>query len=357
MNKSQIDFYVDTLIVEAILADERLYKKADTNSLVMSLIGKIKEYVSNHIDPNNKAASIITILGPGVILNAFGFKWLSLLITLAMNIFNIDVSSIISSILNKLKGSISGDNQVSSEQVDSMVSSSIKEFIKPATQDEIDKAERTINKVGSFKNTMKDTRIVKLTLLDYYYGNVIKYADFKSGYNLRKLKVANILTSVLSWIFKVGLASAGLMVAGDVVNKLIGRPNALDGSVEKGKVVEDFVPKPQAAFPPTTQTKFKVNTSYKIERNNTNSAWTENVPNNESSIGEMLVHFAKLVYDGLNGYESNIKSSPGFQAIQDRIVFFNRNTLNSPVVFIPSEFTSKKQMVDYFIDDVAETVK
>jgi hypothetical protein len=66
------------------------------------------------------------------------------------------------------------------------------------------------------------------------------------------------------------------------------------------------------------------------------------------------MQFAKDVYEGLDGKESIISNTAGFRAVADRISFFNRNSLNSPEVWIPSEFKSKKQMVDYFIDDVAE---
>src|SRR5579885_2506981 len=107
-----ISFYVDTLIVEAIVGDEKLYKQAATGGLVMGLIDKVKEYVGNQIDPNDKAGSLINILGPGVIFTAFrafGFGWLGLLISLAMRIFHVDVAGMISSIWDKLKGMISGE--------------------------------------------------------------------------------------------------------------------------------------------------------------------------------------------------------------------------------------------------------
>jgi hypothetical protein len=67
----------------------------------------------------------------------------------------------------------------------------------------------------------------------------------------------------------------------------------------------------------------------------------------------MLVDFAKDVYDGLDGKENIIKQTPGYRVVLDRILFFNRNTPNSTLIFIPREFSSKKQIVDIFIDDVA----
>ena len=139
-------------------------------------------------------------------------------------------------------------------------------------------------------------------------------------------------------------------VAGDVINKFMGRPNALDNTVQQGKPVES-IPAPKHV---STQTKFPVQPGYHEEHA---AGWAENVPNNASAIEGMLIGFAKQVYKGLDGLESNIKSTVGFQVIRDRIVNYNLSSEGDPVVYIPNYFTSKKQIVDYFIDDVAEKAK
>ena len=354
-----ISFYVDTLIVEAIVGDEKLYKQAATGGLVMGLIDKVKEYVGNQIDPNDKAGSLINILGPGVIFTAFrafGFGWLGLLISLAMRIFHVDVAGMISSIWDKLKGMISGDKQVTSQQVDSVVQSVAQDHMKPATEEEANAAQKLLTK-SSYDDLMRDARLVKLTMIEYSSGGLKKEAGFLDMFNTRKMKTTSILAKVLGWVLKIGLASAGLMVAGDVVNKFLGRPNALDGTVQKGKPIDQPTSgksSPVSMMPPTTQTKFPVKKSYKPENYNVNSTWIENVPNDKGSISNMLTGFAKDVYDGLDGKETIIQGTAGFQAILDRIIFFNRNAVGSGAVFIPSEFKSKKQITDFFIDDVAE---
>lgn len=354
ISNRDISFYVDIMVVETIMKDDALFKQAASSGLVMSLVGKVKDYVGAHIDPNNKADSLINILGPGAIwtaFRAFGFGWLGTLITLAMKVFNIDLGAAVISIWGKLKGEIEGDKPTTSAQVDSIVQSAIQDNTKPLTQEDADKVENQI-KSSSYDQSIRDARLVKLTMIQFHNGTLHKEAGILSSLTGRQSKVGSTLSRVIGLIFKVALASAGLMVAGDVVNKFIGRPNALDGSIQQGKPVQQAAPAP--AMPATKQTKFKQKPSYKLEHNNSNVTWTEHVPNNEQSIGQMLVGFAKDVYDGLDGQESNIEGTAGFQAIQDRITFFNRNAQNSPVVFIPSEFTSKKQIVDYFIDDVAD---
>src|SRR6185436_6846611 len=162
---SEIDFYVDSIIVETILRDEKITKYADTTSsgLVLSLIDKVKNYVSNHIDPDDKSGSLISILGPGAISVAFsamGLSWLGTLIGLAMRVFNINVKDIISSIWDKLKSAIAGDKPVSSAQVDSFVQSAIQEHSQPATQEEAEKAAKNMES-KSFSKLVRDAQFVK----------------------------------------------------------------------------------------------------------------------------------------------------------------------------------------------------
>ena len=367
ISNREISFYVDTLIVEAIIGNEKLYKKASAGGLVMSLIDKVKSYVSNHINPDDKVGSLMNILGPGVIFTAFrafGFSWLGLLVSLAMQVFHIDVAGFVKSVWDKLKGLISGDKQITSAQVDSVVQSAAQDHMKPATQEEADAAEKLLNK-SSFDDLMRDVRMVKLTMVAYHSGIITKEAGFLDLFNSRKLKTTSILSRVIGWVLKIGLASAGLLVAGDVVNKFIGRPNALDSSLKDGKptdgVSSSFFGSPPknevSVMPSTTQTKFKANPFYKIENFNVTNNWSVSSSNNESAISDLIVKFAKEVYSGLDGRESIIRSTAGFQAVVDRIVFFNRKLTSGSMIFIPPEFHSKKQMVDYFIDDVAEKAK
>lgn len=357
ISNREISFYVDTLIVEAIVGDERLYKKAAGDGLIAPLIDKVKSYVGNQIDPNDKAGSLMNILGPGVIFTAFrafGFGWLGTLISLATRVFHINVSGMITSIWDKVGSLISGDKQVTSAQVDSIVQDVAQEHMSPVTQEDADDAHKLLTK-SNFDDLMRDARLIKLTMIGYASGTFKKEAGFLDALSGKKKKTTNILARIFGWVIKIGLASAGLMVAGDVVNKFLDRPNALDGSIQQGKPLGRPSELAKAPInPPTTQTKFKVKPSYRPENLNTSTPWTVGITNTKNSIDAMLTQFAKDVYDGLDGKESIIAATAGFRAITDRIAFFNRASLNGPEVWIPSEFKSKKQMIDYFIDDVAE---
>jgi len=68
----------------------------------------------------------------------------------------------------------------------------------------------------------------------------------------------------------------------------------------------------------------------------------------------MLMSWAKEIYQGLNGLDSIIQNTAGFQAAVEAISWQNHSSAGGPIVYIPPMFTSKKMVVDHFIDEVAE---
>lgn len=350
---NNVNFYIETSVVQSL--SDLPFSKTAQSSPISSLISSLKSYVEAHIiDPNNKAKSIIDILGPGAIFATFralNLTWLGVLISLAMKVFNINVGDIFSSIWSELSSLIEGDKQVSSNQIESIVQNSVQQHAPSATPQE---AEQSLQHLPIHAQTLHDLQIVKLTMIQY---SLVKSASFLDIFNSKKFKLASILSKVISWILKIGLASAGLMVAGDVVNKFLGRPNAFDHTLQNSQPTSpsssSSLPSGSTVPVSTSQTKFKVNSSYKNITLNQGSPWTVSISNSDSDITQLLLTFSKDVYSNLPSDEI-IESTPGFQAIKDRIIFFNRMSTNSPIIFIPPEFTSEKQIVDHFIDDVAQ---
>lgn len=328
----------DLMIIESLLQDEEMIKSADAGGMVAAFSDKIKELVEAHYDPNDKTGSLINVLGPGVIfasLSALGFKKIGLLVGLLMNVFHIDLNGIIRSIWSQLSPAISSGKQLSSSQIDDFIHSAVSTAIPD---------------LGA-KASLSDVRMLKLALNDYKSAAIKK--SFFDDLGGRRGRAGSILVRILSWVFKIALASAGLMVAGDVINKFIGRPNAFDKTLNKGQETSSNQPVPVSTFT-AKQTKFPLKSGYSPERHDSDNPWIENVSNNESSIAQMLVNFAKDVYSGLDGKESLIQSSPAFNIVKDRIAWYNHTSPDAPIVYMPGYFTSKKQIVDYFIDDVAE---
>jgi len=323
-------FYLDCFVVSSLFKETQLQKTAE-NQIISGLTNKIKELVQEHVNPDDKIGSLINILSPGIIFNILPGGFVKkFIIFLLLNVFHINVGDIIESIWDKLKNAASGDKQIPSSEIDNAVQSAIQEH---------DTSEET-SSLPKFQSLNQDIRIFKLSILEY---QMIKSAA-RSNYDLytRKKNSFKILSSLLGWIFKVAFASAGLLIAGDIVNNFLGRnTKSTDKTTQETPTIT------------SKQTKFPVKATYSPENNNSNSQWVESISNNEPSIENMLVQFAKDVYSGLDGKEDLIRSSPAFNILKDRIVWYNHTSPNAPMVFIPRNFKSKKEMVDYFIDSIA----
>lgn len=339
---SEIKFYTDMMIIESLAPQQGIHKTA---SMVGDIISKVQQYVGNNVDPNNKVDSLVNILAPGAIaltFRAMGLGWLGMIIGFVMRAFHVDVGHIIGSIWDKLKPALNSGTPLTSSHVDSAVTSSVQEHM--GTGEEPAKTGTRI---------MRDAKMLKLALVDYekdLFSLTKKAAPPRNSPWSSRSGTSSVLGTLLSVLFKVALASAGLMVAGDVVNKFLGRPNALDNTIQHGQPVAQA---PAASR--SRQTKFPVNPSYQVESHP--GMWSVPVSNDPASIENMLVVFTKDVYSGLDGHEGFITSSPTFQKIKSDISWYNHASAGDNVVIIPKEFTSKKDLVDYFIDDVAQNAK
>lgn len=339
---NEVKFYTDLMIIDAISLDNSHTMRKNA-SMTSDIIAKVSQYVSNNIDPNDKVGSLFNILAPGAIalsFRAMGLGWLGTIIGFAMRMFHIDVGGIVSSIWSALKSSLSSGDGVTSSQVESAVNSAVQQHA--GSGEEIPKKSSDI---------MNEARMLKLALLDYekYTFSLTKEAAPTRSMWSSRAGTSSVLGTLLGVIFKVALASAGLMVAGDVVNKFLGRPNALDNTIQHG------LPVAQVSTSRSKQTKFPINPSYHEPPHS--GTWAMPVLNEPSNIENMLLQFAKDVYSGLDGSESVITSSPTFQKIKSDINWYNHASAGDNVVIIPNKFTSKKDLVDYFIDEVAQNAK
>jgi hypothetical protein len=134
------------------------------------------------------------------------------------------------------------------------------------------------------------------------------------------------------------LTAAGLITVGAIVEHFTGQH-------ESGES-EPAAP----SGPVSTQTKYHL-------LNNGPIPSQMAISNTPQNIEDMLIQFAKDTYSGLDGKESLIKSTPGFQYVKEKIAWQNVYNPGSRTIIIPPIFSSKKQMVDYFIDEVAAADK
>jgi hypothetical protein len=372
MSNSEASFYVDTLLVETVLSDGKFHKTA---GFISDVLSKVKDYFGAHIRSDHAVEDVLRILAPGALwlfMQSIGLgKW-GFLLGLLVDVFHIDIPGMIKSLYEKVKEMISGGQKVSSAQIDSATQEVAQQYSIPGNAEEAQQGYRNLqkkqqesgkaddHKVYSSLELLSDARMLRLALIEYEHQqmrltkNAIGLTDFVGGYSRTKSKGSSLLSKILGWVIKIALFSGGLMIAGDAVNALLGRPSAMTGSYQAGK--DDYNPlgpsgssAPAApSGPVSTQTKFPAKADSPLP-----TSWP--LVNNAGNIENMLIQFTKDVYSGLDGKENIIRSSPAFQAAKENIRWFNIHNEGSSVIFLPDIFKSKKDLVDHYIDDVAKS--
>lgn len=352
MNKVQ--FYLDSLIVETILS-ENLVKQADGSGL-SSFLNVVENYVKSKITPGHELAGVFDLLAPGI-LGALGFPLLATFLKVA-EMFGFDPAKIFTEIAEKVKEILmSGAKEISPEHLDGIIESTVQANYgsNPTEED--------LKKLQSQSLSLRDAQILKLAIdeislddLNNRHLPLAKRAGVISGLARligMKPKAASVLGKIIGWIIKVILISGGFMVGGDLLNKMVGRkdvpptPNGLP-------TLSPSAPAQNISLPISHQSLFKVNPGYTEEGLNKSNGWIEAVP--PSQIGPQIAEWAQDIYPDLKGKGNFIQSSPIFQKIVEVIQEYNSNN-NSKITFMPRIFTSRKKVVDTFIDDLANKVE
>lgn len=410
---SDIDFYVDCLVVEAALSD-KLVKNAE-GSMISSLIDSVKSFFTQNVKSDNMLASLLGFLAPTAvykILDAMGFKWFKWLASFLTAMYSVDIVKLISGISEPITRILSGGNKVSAQEVSNIVDTAVdstnmtvqKDFLsdsqsssQPAapvasrtpaaptsaqtSPDEFPGAEAGSSpqkrkpapqagagsddgfpKAASINMQVRQAYFCKLEVMAFkqnYENNFVKNASPKltSAQAIGLIpKFKEVLKKIFKWFFMTALGSVGFLIAGKALNSLFGRTPEVEqaGAGAGAGTGAAAAPTTAPKVPAPTQKKFPVRSSYKEENYKSNDLWSENVPVNEQSVESLVVDFAKEVYDKLEGKENIIRSTNGFNAVVSTIYRNNFRKVGGNILVIPTSiFSSKKQIVDTFIDEVA----
>jgi hypothetical protein len=348
INQREVSFCVDTLLVETVLCDDRMYKKA---GLITDLLSKVKTYFMAHIDKEHPVESVLKLLAPGalwLLMQGIGLgKW-GFFLGLLTDYLHIDIPGMLGGMFSGLKDEISSGKKMSSDQIDSIGQQVAQQHATADTGDET--ALSNDHRVYTSLELLEEARFMRLALIQYERQKMrlLKEGGDENnlfGFGGARSRSTSLLAKIIGWIFKLALASAGLMVAGDVANTVMGNPSALSGTYQEGQTPASGEPAVPAG-PVSKQTKFPSKGDSPIP-----ATWP--IVNNETNIENMVVQFAKDVYSGLDGKEDLIRNTAGFKVVVREIAWYNVHSPGTSVVMIPSGFVSKKRLVDYFIDDVA----
>jgi hypothetical protein len=343
MSYSQAQYYLDTLLIATLVDDTGFQKQAQSGSsisgVISSLISTVKDYVSDKIDPNNRISSVFNLLASPMLMALGGrFTILGILLQIA-EYLGFQPSKILGEIVDGLKSAIIPGQMIAPEKVDQIVDQATSANIPS----QIQKTQHL---------SIREVQIYKIALL-HFAAN--KSAAGITDLLLRRVFGANTVTAsllsrFLGWIVKTVLIAAGLMTGEAIFDHMTGKSPASSPSPPSSPSASDIAP----AAPSTVQQIFKTNPGYNDETLNVSSGWIENTP--PAQIGEQIVLWAQDIYPDLQGKNSFIESSPLFQQVVHYIQQYNSNNTTS-VSFMPKKLTSRKQVVDLFIDDLANKVQ
>ncbi len=327
MSNGRVTFLTETLVIEAILADPKMLKNA---SGISDILSAVEEYFKSKIDKNHTTASVLSELAPGVLwltLSSLGFGKIGLALGFIAQQYHVDVKEFISSMYEKVKEIITTDHKISEGQIDQIVAGTVQQFSSQP---------KTSSKIYSPLELLGYAKLINVALVNYE-KQIMKLTKVEPDYSQYKIiknaQAISLLGLILGWIFKVILRAGGLLLIAEMGRKLFDYKDSATGS--------------QSATSEPVQTKYH----FKSDAPLPTSLRIVNTPEN---IDNQIIEFAKNVYDGLDGKENLIRNTPGFQAIKSRIIWWNEAHPGSSIVSIPPEFTTQKQLVNYFIDDVAK---
>lgn len=328
----------DVQIVEALVSDRVLVKLGQSGGM-SSIIEKIKDYVVNNI----KQEGVINLLAPGI-LGALGHPVLAIILKIAETWFGFDLGKIFGEIVDEVKSLISSHTKTTSEHINNVVHQAVMNNIggEPTQSD----YERITHKASM---TLEEAKLYNLAVIGIMQEQVKEGQARRGLAKLLDLRspTALAITSIIGWLVKVVLWAGGLMVADDVVHSILGSPKHDTSTTESPAQTETTISAP----PVSTQTTLKVNPNYNDIRMTTNERWIEPVPPN--NIADDIVQWTKDIYPDTKNLDAEIHNSPSFQQVVQTIDNYNR-TNTTDITFMPKIFTSRKNVVDRFIDEVAQ---
>lgn len=365
MNNSEISLYLDSLLAEAIISNGLIAKTAQ-GSEIGDIINNISSFTSNEFEGINaptsiedKTVKLLSFIAPAGIFFTFrklNMPWIGALLGLAASMFKVPVEQVLASIYNTIKDALQSGNKLSSDKIDAAVENAVSSGMSSAQEQSI----LGNPLISSSSIVLRQAKILKVAMIEYQkkenlYAVAFDPRNLLSGAGgakpiVTKLTFRNLLVKILSWFFKIFLASAGFMVAGDAVNALVGRTGGSSSPtpVTDDRLIRDFKTK-QKLLPSGS----KESVSLEPPKNLSESSWFEPYRAESFSIADMLVDFAEEVYPGSINKEELIRSSPSFKNLVDKITYYNRDSIGSGITFIPKRYHSKKDLVDLFINDLS----
>lgn len=370
MTQGDLQYIADSFLIDKLfLIDATINKKAGmADGLLGSIAGSIMDWGKEHIDTSDGASSIISsladLLVPGVL-----FKINPMLGGLAAVADSLGFSpiSVVKKIIQFVQQKLESGALPTLEEVNSIGKSAVSGEAGPMLVE-------AANMLDLLHQIEKKGKLVRLVRTAQYRGGQslpeIPFFGGKGGviekifgqlFQLRaKNKAKWLLGGFVVWIVKTILLGAGLIAGAEKVVSLLG------GEKNNQSTSNDImtVNNPNTTFVQENPVETSVVSGKNLTptgrgqdihtNDHKTSTWV--VPMIGGSIESTLLAWAGDVYKELVGYESAIASTESFNKTVEQM----RRGLDgskSNQLTVPSQFKSRKQIVDQFASEAAYKIQ
>lgn len=346
---ANLEYLADSLIIEALAKNDSIITTAqfaDNENAMGSVAGGVKRYVMSLYDKDHPIASIAAFMGRGI-LWSLGFKWMSVLYTVAEALgfdWRPFWSAIGKGIAGFVKSCFSSDGKIVKQIPEDHASSVINDLVSSAFQanftGELDSGKLSEIARNKFSSEMKNALEVKAIALRLQNDpSIIKEAGTLS---LFKGKLSRFFIKIIGWLVKTALISLGLVAGAGAVSTLVGFN---DNSEENADGVSGEDPNA-----PIHKLKMSTNVSRELfvpHSNNLSNVWIES--GDIQNIENIIMNWISGIYPQLT--KTNIRNSSAFSLVVDK--FKNRNKLASGLGMfsVPRPYQSKADVVSAIVNE------
>jgi hypothetical protein len=383
MNNIDLQYLSDTILIERVAALEfGLVKQAGLfDSLNLSgVASSVKNFVTSHVTndaPGGYVGSVLALMAPSVLWRINPFVGILYLVA---SQFGFDIQSVISKIVAAIRPKLEKGLPISADEITNIGKSIVAQHIggeATAAPDDLFEPLRKLsnedlNKLAASGDALEPLRALlsgnspggasgslpKTPLLSGGDGSLIQRVFgqlFSAPRTAGKGKW--LLGGFVIWIIKTILVGAGLLAGAEAISGMLGHK----------KPVSDTKSKPQSdehdghtdsETPSATPATPVAPVASQTPGAQSNELWVVPLVGN-GTVEDTLVTWALDLYPNLVHYdniEQTIESNPAFAATA---AFLKKDPrkLGTRTMVMPQTFSSRKQVVDTFIDDVIRNLK
>lgn len=345
---SDLVFLADTAILESLTDKHLMIITAGDESVIESIAGSVKDYVTSLFDPKRPVASVVSFLGKGLLFST-GFRWISVFYTLA-EVLGFDWISFWSGLGNSIKELVEEIIQYKSKPSEKNLAAKI----NPIVSQEVD---------SNFTGTVDKKRLLELSkraeLSFTNIGRTKFAADLNDAIELKELalriessksfvkesawsarllkgKLGSFFKRIIPWLIRVALTSIGLTTGGGAAAALLGGKKPLANDEENYQQVNLQISQnvPKEFFTP--------------HRNDLSNVWVE-----RGSIDDMenlLLNWVLSSYPQLSDKTDAIRNSSSFQSMLSKFRTRNRLASGLGIFSVPKPYQRKIDIVSAIVN-------